>query len=127
MQVPQGVKISAYIMYIYALLTLCGVLALIGILVTGGVAALAEEMDLGGTAAVGVIFGGLSCFTLLMAILQAAAGYGLLKLKNWARIVAIVLSALNILNFPFGTVLGGVVLYYLLFQEESKRAFRNSY
>lgn len=123
MQVPQGVKISAYIMYVYALLTLCGVFALAGVWLTGSLGAVAEEMDLAGVGAISVVFGGLSCFILLIAVLQAVAGYGLLNLKNWGRILSIILAVLNILNFPLGTILGGVILYYLLADEESKRAF----
>ncbi|MCB0193808.1 MAG: hypothetical protein KDJ65_17800 [Anaerolineae bacterium] len=123
MQVPQGVKISAYIMYVYALITLCGVLTLAGIGLTGSLGAVAEEMDLAGVGAITAVLGVLTCFLLLTVVLHAAAGYGLLQLKNWARILAIVLAALNILNFPLGTILGGIILYYLLADEESKQAF----
>lgn len=41
------------------------------------------------------------------------AGYGLLKRKSWARIVAIVLGCLNLLNLPFGTALGIYTLWAL--------------
>ena len=50
------------------------------------------------------------------------AGYGLLKYKSWARILAIVLGALNILNFPFGTALGAYTIWALT-RPEVQRAF----
>ena len=43
-----------------------------------------------------------------------AAGYGLLRRKNWGRIVAIVIAALNLFSFPVGTVLGAYILFVLL-------------
>jgi hypothetical protein len=46
---------------------------------------------------------------LLLAILALpglAAGYGLLNHKPWARILAIVVGILGLVNFPFGTAIG---------------------
>jgi hypothetical protein len=42
------------------------------------------------------------------------AGWGLLNFKEWARILAIVISALNLLGFPIGTILGAYGLWVLL-------------
>ena len=44
-------------------------------------------------------------------------GFGLLKRKNWARILVIVLGFINLLAVPFGTVLGIYTLYVLLKDE----------
>src|SRR5262249_5885578 len=41
-------------------------------------------------------------------------GLGLLRLKPWARIVLIILSAILLLEFPIGTALGGFGLWVLL-------------
>jgi len=35
-----------------------------------------------------------------------AAGYGLLTHKPWARILALVMGVLSLLNFPLGTIIG---------------------
>lgn len=51
------------------------------------------------------------------------AGWGLLKYKEWARIIIIILSALNILNFPFGTALG-IYAIWALVQKETIELFR---
>lgn len=57
-----------------------------------------------------VIFG----IVTLLSIPGLAAGIGLIKFKAWARILALVLSAINLLNFPFGTALGAYGLWVLL-------------
>jgi hypothetical protein len=51
------------------------------------------------------------------------AGWGLLKYKEWARILLIILSALNILNFPFGTALG-IYAIWALVQKETIALFK---
>ena len=42
------------------------------------------------------------------------AGWGLLRHESWARIVALVLGFLSLLNIPFGTALGIYTLWVLL-------------
>ncbi len=59
---------------------------------------------------VGVI-GGL--FMVLLALPQLVAGFGLLAGKNWARYVLMVTSAISLLGFPIGTLLGGYALWVL--------------
>lgn len=58
----------------------------------------------------------------VLAVPGIVAGWGLLALQPWARIVAIVLSAVNILNIPFGTVLGIYGLWVLL-NKDTERLF----
>lgn len=43
-----------------------------------------------------------------------AAGWGLLERRPWARMLAIVLGFLNLLDMPFGTALGIYTLWVLL-------------
>jgi len=50
------------------------------------------------------------------------AGIGLLYLKPWARILAIVLSAIHLIGIPFGTVLGIYGLWVLL-NRDTERIF----
>ena len=58
--------------------------------------------------------------TMLIVVLGAfalpglVAGYGLLTFRPWARITGIVLSAVGLIYFPLGTVLGGYGLWVLL-------------
>jgi hypothetical protein len=60
---------------------------------------------------VGTIVGGLMVVLALPGIL---AGYGLLKRRNWGRVLAVVVSILNLLNFPLGTVIGVYSLWVLM-------------
>ena len=114
-QAPQGVKISAYIFFalaaLYVLVLICMVLALgIGLASGEGVADQLVGLSVG------------SCLLLIFAALYGGVGYGLLKMQSWARIAAIVLAILSLCNFPLGTILGGIVLFFM-FQEENTRAF----
>ena len=56
-------------------------------------------------------------FLLVFSLPGLIAGIGLVKLQPWARIVGIVLSAINLINIPFGTALGIYGLWVLLNKE----------
>ena len=58
----------------------------------------------------------------VFALLDIAAAIGLLRLRQWARWLAIVLAALGLLMFPIGTIVGILIIWYLL-QDEAKHAF----
>lgn len=55
----------------------------------------------------------------VLAIPGVIAGIGLLKMKSWARILAIIIGCLDLLHIPFGTALGVYTLWVLL-NEESR-------
>lgn len=61
-------------------------------------------------------------FLLVLGLPGVVAGVGLLKLRPWARILAIVLCGLNLINVPIGTALGGYGLWVLL-NGETERLF----
>ena len=67
-----------------------------------------------------LIFGVLGILGSLMVLLifggaaGIIAGIGLLKRRPWARILTIVLSVLNLINIPFGILLGIYGLWVLL-------------
>lgn len=63
--------------------------------------------------------------SLLFALPAIIAGIGLLSFKPWARILAIVVSILNLLNIPLGTLLGIYSLWVLL-QRETEQLFQQS-
>jgi hypothetical protein len=48
------------------------------------------------------------------SVLGIMAGWGLLERQPWARMLAIVLGVLHLLNLPFGTALGIYTLWVLL-------------
>jgi hypothetical protein len=66
----------------------------------------------------------LAIFLVTFALPGLVTGYGLLNYKPWARIVGIVLSALNLINIPLGTVLGAYGLWVLL-SGDTERLFES--
>ena len=61
-------------------------------------------------------------FCLIFLVGSALAAWGLLALRNWGRWVAIVLAVLQLVGFPIFTIIGGVIIYYLL-RDDVKAAF----
>lgn len=59
----------------------------------------------------------LMLITLTLSIPAIVGGWGLLRYKTWARFLMIVLSALHVINFPFGTLLSIYGLWVLLSKE----------
>ena len=56
---------------------------------------------------------------LLMALPGIAAGIGLIMRKRWSRIVALIVNALGVFNFPFGTALTAYTFWVLMKDEAS--------
>ncbi len=52
--------------------------------------------------------------TLLVGVLPIVAGWGLLKLKEWARWLTIVFAIFLLFGFPVGTAIGALIIWYLL-------------
>src|SRR5690349_310880 len=92
-----------------------GILVALGLLLlfgglAGVIAASAEDGPHDDrAAAMGVlsIIGAIVFFVVLILSLPGLiAGIGLLKFRPWARILGIVISALDLIHVPFGTALG---------------------
>jgi hypothetical protein len=109
-----------------------GLTALVGVvvlLIFGGAAGLiaarvqsALDPDQAAFAAPVAMLIGL-CIAGFLLILSAPAiigGWGLIKGKSWSRVLMIVISALHLLSFPFGTALGIYGLWVLL-NEQSRQ------
>ena len=64
----------------------------------------------------------LTAFLLVVSLPGLIAGFGLLAYKPWARILAIVIAAINLINIPIGTILGIYALWALL-HKDSERLF----
>jgi len=72
------------------------------------------------TGMIGTILATISAFVGLPAIL---GGIGMMKRWNWARYLVLIVAALNILNFPFGTLLA-VYTFWVFSQDEVVDVFR---
>ncbi len=70
-----------------------------------------------------VVFNVLVWVIVLLSLPGVAAGIGLFKRKEWARILALVLSVIKILNVPIGTVVG-VYSIWVLVHEDTQAIFK---
>jgi len=74
-----------------------------------------------------VAFGlGMAVVFLGLAALLIWVGWGIRKLKSWARIASGVLAGLGLLGFPFGTIINAYILY-LLFSKKGATVFSPDY
>lgn len=106
------------------------VIALGILLVFGGIAgivgavAVPEDPDaLLAIPILSLIGGAIFFVVLLLSLPSIIAGIGLLKYKPWARIMTIVLCAINLINVPIGTAIGVYGLWVLL-SSETEPLFR---
>lgn len=72
---------------------------------------------------IGITGGLLTLFLLVLSIPGLIAGYGIVTFKSWARILGIVLAALQLINFPLGTAFGIYALWALL-NKDTERLFK---
>ena len=119
------VKVVAWL---HIILGSLGVLiALLLLAVFGGIAGFVGSVDPSPDARVAVpMLGGLGGILFVVVALLSLpgiiAGLGLLKLAPWGRILGIVISALDLLNVPFGTALG-IYGLWVLTQRETEALF----
>jgi hypothetical protein len=108
-----------------------GVLAaLIVFAIFGGVAGLLTQVPQEGEVPpaavipiVGAIGGFIIILILVLSVPGIVAGIGLLQYREWARMLTLVLSALNLLNVPFGTALG-IYAFWALLKPETAALFQ---
>ena len=65
---------------------------------------------------------GIAMFLVVLSLPEIIAGYGVLKQKEWGRILVLILSFLNIVSFPLGTALG-IYSFVILIKEDSIQQF----
>ena len=100
---------------LFLVLAIGGVAGIVGVAADPQDAAISiPVLGIAGTALAGML--------LVLALPGLLAGWGLLNFRPWARILALVLSALNLLNIPLGTALGLYGLWVLL-NKDTERLF----
>jgi hypothetical protein len=121
------VKILGVVNIVFGCLGVLAAIAIGGLFAFGGtMAGIASQNDPDAIIAVGVMGAlgtGLFILILVLSLPGIVAGWGLLNFKPWARILGIILSALNLVNFPIGTAIGGYGLWVLL-DKETEALFR---
>lgn len=98
----------------------------IAFLVLGGIAGLLGTAGPSDSWIAVPILGGIGVFVLLLMLVLSLpgliVGIGLVGMHRWARIAGIVVSAFELLHFPFGSMLGLYGLWVLL-NAETERLF----
>ena len=115
------IAVSAFHLFgaLFLMLVFGGTASIVGLTAESGEAAIAIPiLGIAGTALVALL--------LILAIPGLVTGWGLLNYKSWSRILGLVLSVLNLLNFPFGTALGIYGLYVLLNRDAEQLFARGS-
>jgi hypothetical protein len=74
----------------------------------------------------GLVFTGIAVSFISIPTVNIIAGIGLLKYREWARILTLVLSAFMLIGFPFGTAIGIYAFWVLLSSEGSASYKRNA-
>ena len=112
---PTGIVLIAIYHYLAAAFLVCVAIALgVGGSVLGALIGAGQSVPLGGMGFLVGIMGAAFCF--LFALVAALAGYGIWTLREWGRILCIVLAAIALLfSLPglllhFGFFLGGFKL-----------------
>jgi hypothetical protein len=112
------VKVIAILAILFGLLWVVlgiGVFAI----VTGAGVASGEREAMIVTGAVGIAIGAL---LLVIGLPSILAGIGLLNGKGWARILMLIVAALSLVNFPFGTAFA-IYAFWVLLDDRTKPLF----
>jgi hypothetical protein len=118
------VKVIAVLFVLFGIFGLVGAFfssVILGVL-AGMAGASGNEGAPVGAAILGLTGIALTTILLVLSIPSLVAAYGLLMLRPWARILAIILAVLSLLRFPIGTVFGVYVLV-ILFRKDAEALF----
>ena len=63
------------------------------------------------------ILPGIGLLVGILCVLGIIGGIGLFARRNWARILVLILSAIDLVNFPLGTALGIYSIWVLVQQD----------
>ena len=72
-----------------------------------------------------VIASMLTLFFLILSVPSIIAGAGLLGMRPWARVLTLVLAALNLFNVPIGTAFG-IYAFWVLLNDQTVPLFSES-
>jgi len=121
----QHVKILGILHIVFG--SLCVLGGLICLAVLGGIAGIVGAADQTQETAVAVpILAGIGFFVCILCLVVGLpgliGGVGLLQFRSWARILVIVISALDLIHVPFGTALG-IYGFWVLLNPQTEALF----
>ena len=120
-QVRQHASILGWLYIVLNALTLvlgCFVFALLL-----GVGAITDDRMAFGI--LGITGAAVGALLVLLAVPGIVAGYGLLRRRNWGRVLALVVGFLGLVNFPLGTAVG-IYAFWALLPEAATEVFASS-
>ncbi len=115
-KMEKHINVLAILFIAYNSMTLLAGLIVLGFFLLGG--ALIQEPDIASL----VVLAGMSVAALLLvlSIPGLIAGYGLMRYKNWSRLLTMILAIIHAFNVPLGTALA-VYALWVLTQDEAIR------
>lgn len=119
MKRPEGVTAIAVWYFIEAAFLFLGACTIIAVLF-GVLAAIGNDPDAQFWTSFGMLCG--VVFLVVLGIAVVIAGWGLLSMKQWARWLAFILAIIGLFAFPIGTIIGAVIIWYLL-KDDVRQAF----
>ncbi|CEG12274.1 membrane hypothetical protein [groundwater metagenome] len=118
---PMGILVCAILFAVGGVFSILGGIAL---LLMGGEMFGMEGADTEMTGMFAGIMGIFAVIALIYGVAEVAVAYGVWKMKKWARIAGIILAVIGLINIPIGTIMGLIILYFILMNEETKNALR---
>lgn len=101
---------------IYHGLSLLILLVIVPLFIGGSIWAVAEEPEISG------LIGGIGTFIIVVIVALAlpglVGGYGLLRGKQWGKVLTIIANVLTLFSFPIGTALA-VYTFWVLIREDA--------
>jgi hypothetical protein len=88
--------------------------------VVGGGLLSGDPGPMGITAIVGTV---IAFFFVLVSVPEIIGGIGLLKRWPWARILVLIISFVDLINIPFGTIIG-IYSIWVLLKDETAQLFK---
>lgn len=111
MKRPDGVTLISIYHFVWAALSLLGICGVIALPFFVGFVSGGDRGAIFWTAfasAVSLVFFG------LIFLANLIVGLGLWQLKGWARLAAMALAIFRLFSVPVGTIIGGLIIWYLL-------------
>lgn len=109
------VRLLGILFIIWGILSIVFGLIIFGLFLGGGLLT-GDEEAFAILSIIGIVVG---AFCVMTGIPEIIGGWGLLRRKQWARIVVLIMAVFNVINPPLGTALG-VYAFWVLFNPESK-------
>lgn len=100
-----------------SLLGICAASAMVAFVIIGAASEPSSSDAATAVAIMSIIALFISGLLLVVAAANLVVGLGLWKQREWARVAALALAIFRLFNIPLGTIIGGLIIWYLLRQD----------